>query len=385
MRGLQLEVRGDTRSWIQRIQYAGRRTRLTLGHLPSMNLANARDEARKLHEMALQGIDPRRAVQARRTRATRHRAPESGSTTPHAKHTVGHLADEFLERYVKPNRKRPKDTEANLKRDILRKWRNRDARSITPREVIDMLDEIVDRGAPVLANRTADLLDQMYRFGVQRRLVDSSPVVLLTPPGGKEKARKRVLSDEELKTFLGNPKACTRQAKLEHIIMALLLTGARRGELAQASWKEIDFKTRQWTIPDENHKEDEGYICPLTDEATEHFQELKRLAGKSPWVCPAKGNPARAANPRELSRRLARCTERFKKQGIENFTLHDLRRTCRTGLARLGVAPHIAERVLSHSQPGVVGVYDRYQYLKEKRDALEQWAGHVEGLKPKEL
>ena len=385
--GLQFVVRGNprtSRTWVLRIEFQRKPTRITLGHFPRMSLTDAREAAHRLREQARRGIDPRRARQATRARRPPLPGPLATAAT-HAPHSVGHLADEFLARYVRKNRKRPEDTEAHLKRDILRVWRERDARSITPREVVDFLDEIVDRGAPVVANRTANLLDQMFRFGVQRRLVDSSPVMLLTPPGGKEKARKRTLSDDELKAFLANPRACTRQAKLEHIIMVLLLTGARRGELAQARWEEIDWEAKTWTVPDENHKEDEGYICPLTPQAIEHFRALQELGikRKSPWVCPAKGHPGRHANPRELSRRLARCRERIQKQGIDDFTLHDLRRTVRTGLARLGVLPHIAERILSHAQPGIVGVYDRYQYLDEKRKALEKWAEHVEGLKPK--
>lgn len=273
-----------------------------------------------------------------------------------------------------------------LKRDILRSWRERDARSITPREVVDLLDEIVDRGAPVLANRTARLLEQMYKFGVQRRIVDSSPVVLLTPPGGREKPRKRVLSDDELKAFLVDPKACVRgREKLWRLIMVLLLTGARRGELAKARWTDIDWNARTWTIPDEHHKEEAGYICPLTDQAIEQLRALKKLASKapSPWICAAKHSPGRAADPMQLSRRVARCLPLFKKRGIQQFTLHDLRRTVRTGLARLGVQPHIAERVLSHKQRGVIGVYDKHQYLNEKREALEKWAAHIDGLRPK--
>jgi integrase len=375
--GLQLNVRGGTKTWLLRIEFQRRPTRLTLGHLPTMGLADAREEARRLRDMARQGIDPRRARNSRRTH------PEAAKGEHPPKHTVGHLAAEFLERYVRPNRKRPEDAKWLLGRDILREWRERDARSITPREVIDLLDSIVDRGAPVLANRTARILGQMYRFGVQRRIVDSSPVVLLTPPGGREKARKRVLSDDELKAFLADPQACTRHEKLTHVIMTLLLTGVRPGELAQARWTEFDFQAKTWTVPDVNHKEDEGPIVPLTGTVLTHLQVLKALAGHSPWVFPAKRSPGKRAVPQELGRRLARCMERFKKQGIEKFTLQDLRRTCRTGLSRLGVAPHISERILSHRQPGVVGVYDRYQYLKEKREALEQWAAHVDGLKPK--
>lgn len=164
--------------------------------------------------------------------------------------------------------------------------------------------------------------------------------------------------------------------------MVLLLTGARRGEFALAAWSEIDFDNKTGTIPDENHKEDAGYICPLTYQAIEHFRALKEIAGKSPWVCPKKGRPGRRAIPKELTRKLARCMERFERQGIEPFTLHDLRRTVRTGLARLGVLPHVAERVLSHRQPGIQAVYDRYPYLAEKRAALELWAAHLDSLAP---
>ena len=195
------------------------------------------------------------------------------------------------------------------------------------------------------------------------------------------------MSDDELAAFLRDPNACTRSSeKLWRIIMILLLTGSRRGELAHAHWTDINWDSKTWTIPDENHKEGEGYVCPLTDHAIEQLQRLKSLAHKtpSPWICPAKHAPSKAAHPMQLSRRVARCLPLFKKQGIEAFTLHDLRRTIRTGLARLGVQPHIAERVLSHKQRGVIGVYDRHQYLTEKREALEKWAAHLEGLQSKQ-
>jgi integrase len=114
----------------------------------------------------------------------------------------------------------------------------------------------------------------------------------------------------------------------------------------------------------------------LTDQAVEQFRALEALGSKrqSPWVCPAFHAPDRAADPIHLSRRISRCLPLFKEQGIEHSTLHDLRRTVRTGLTRLGLLPHVAERVLSDKQRGFIGVYDRHQYLDEKRRALEQWA-----------
>ena len=383
--GLQLRVRvkvdGYSRSWLFRFKWHGEEwVRIVIGHLPTMSLATARERALALRKALDDGIDPRRARPRRNSRSTTLPA-STAQAKPGDHHTVAFLASEFTERYLRPNRKRPEKAEWLLRRDILREWKDRDARTITPREVVDLLDSIVDRGAPVLANRTARILGQMYRYGIQRRIVDSSPVILLTPPGGKEKARKRVLTDDELRTFLGDPEACTRQEKLTHVIMILLLTGVRTGELAHASWTEFDFKAKTWSVPDEHHKEDEGHIVPLTDPVIEHLTALRALARTAPWVFPTKRDPTKRASPQELGRRLARCMNRFKKAGIQKFNLHDLRRTCRTGLSRLGVLPHIAERVLSHRQPGVEAVYDRWQYLPEKRVALERWADFLMNLR----
>jgi integrase len=84
-------------------------------------------------------------------------------------------------------------------------------------------------------------------------------------------------------------------------------------------------------------------------------------------------------DPRLLTRSTARHLETFAEHKVGAFTLHDLRRTVRTGLAKLGIRPDIAERCLNHAQPGIIATYDTHQYLEEKRDALTQWADHLEG------
>jgi integrase len=121
---------------------------------------------------------------------------------------------------------------------------------------------------------------------------------------------------------------------------------------------------------------------PLSDWATKEFQSLKRLSERSKWVLPANSSD-RPIDPKQLTRGLAKCRQRFRKCGIKEFTLHDLRRTCRTGLSRLKIEPHIAERVLNHVQPGIAGVYDRFAYLDEKRAALVKWAEHLQALTSK--
>lgn len=381
IKGLQLRVRkrssGLSRTWLLRYRWRDEAVRLVLGHRPTMSLADARERALELRRAIDDGIDPRRARPRRRE--AKPQAKATGAPARDSQHTVEFLAGEFMERFVRPKRKRPEYAQAILNRDVLPAWRGRDARTIRPREVIDLLDSIVDRGSPVAANRTAAILSQMFRFGIHRTIVETSPVQLLMRPGGRESSRKRTLTDAELRAFLTDPRAATRFERLEHVMLALLYTGQRRGELALARWKDIDFKARTWTIPPENSKTGVGHVVPLTGDAAREFRVLRNLAGGSKFVLPAV-DAEKPLDPKQLTRSLARCRDRMKKLGIEEFTLHDLRRTCRTGLARLKVVPHIAERVLNHAQDKMEGTYDVHDYLDEKRAALEKWAAHLRGL-----
>lgn len=382
--GLQLRVAakrsGSSRSWLLRLKFRGQETRMLLGHFPETTLETARRLAREYREMASRGIDPRhgrtgpRRRTARRTGAT----GESFVEPAHDPHSIEFLVREFMERHIRPHRKSPEQVERVLNGEVLRAWRGRDARSIRPREIIELLDGIVERGSPVMANRIAGLLGQLFKFGIHRAIVDDTPVRLLMRPGGKERPRSRVLSDEELRIFLADPTAGTRFPRLAQVMLILLLTGQRRGELTLARWREIDFDAKTWRIPDENAKT-RGHVLPLSDWAVRELRLLKVAAGRSAWVLPSKSGDG-PLEPKLLTRGLAKCQSRFKRLGITRFTLHDLRRTCRTGLARLRIPPHVAERVLNHAQEKIPGTYDVHDYLDEKRAALDQWAAHLEQL-----
>lgn len=188
----------------------------------------------------------------------------------------------------------------------------------------------------------------------------------------------------ELKAFLDDPKAATRFDRMSRVITVLLLTGQRRGELAAAKWSDIDFRAKTWTIRDEVSKNGKGHVLPLTDWVIDELKVLKAEGEGSPWVLPSMPGSATPLDARHLTRAVRKCQKRFKARGIGAFTLHDLRRTCRTGLSRLRVEPHIAERVLNHVQPGIVGTYDRHAYLDEKREALEKWEAHLNALQDRE-
>jgi integrase len=366
------------KSWWFRFYWGGKRQTLTLGQYPDVAISVAQDFAREARGLIERGIDPRSAGLARRRAPAPAVAPglDASADNPHSMPALVNL---FMDRHVMPHRKDPSSVRWALDKYVLAEWRNRDARTIKPRDVRALLDGIVDRGSRVQANRIAAILRQLFLFAVDREIVESSPVQLLRPPGGKEKPRDRALSDKELAAFLTDPYAATRYERLSHVITLLLLTAARRGELTAARWRDVDLKAKTWTVPKENSKTGREHVVPLSDPAVKALGALKNLAGHSPWVLPAADGKA-ALDPKLLTRGLAKCLKRFKKLGVEAFTLHDLRRTCRTGLGRLKVPPHIAELCLNHAQTGIVGVYDTYTYLDERREALDKWAKHLAGL-----
>lgn len=374
--GLQLRVEPTgTKSWLFRFYWQGKRQRIALGTYPAVTLARAHKEAGKARDLLEHGIDPRRAeryVPGRHTPA----ADPSGDD----RHSVANLAREFMDRHVRPHRKHPEYIQRILDIDVLPTWGGRDARTIRPREVVELLDGIVARGSRVMANRVAHTLSQMFRFGIHRQLVEASPVQLLYKPGGREKPRDRALSDQEITTLLAKLESVmgTRSPQLVHVIRILLLTGQRRGELGRARWRDLDLDAKEptWTIPAENSKTGEPHVVPLLPWAREEFLALRRYAGRSAYVLPDTEGAA-AANPKLITRSVARYRKALEKLGIAAFTPHDLRRTCRTGMAKLSVLDEVAERLLNHVPLGMRGVYNRHRYATEMRAALQCWESYL--------
>lgn len=384
--GLQLHVAArladgseGARSWQYRFRWHGKRVRHTLGQHPQTGIAAAHDLVREARELLSKGIDPRTSGLAGRSRAPRAE-PSSGPSAPYS---VDTLASEFMARFITPNRKNPAEVQRMLTKDVLSEWAGRDARTIKPRDVLELLDGIVDRGSAIMSNRVHSLLKQLFKYGVHRQIVELSPVQLLYLPGGEEKPRSRALTDAELTALLANVDDVMSRAPRTVATMRLMLyTACRRSELGLARWSRfhLDGDAPTWRIPPELSKTGVEYIVPLVPQAVAELRKLKRSAGRSPWLFP-NGTADKPADPKILTRSLARHLKTFGEKKIKPFVLHDIRRTVRTGLARLKVPPHIAERCLNHAQPGIVAAYDVHAYLDEKREAFSQWAAHLEALR----
>ena len=379
--GLMLRVRktstrGIVREFRFRYKFKRRTGVISLDNFPGLSLADARARAQRFRDLLQEGIDPRIAMNRPGPRAAVE-VPAAGNS-----HNMAALIKDFTERHLRQRRKHPEYAERILQKELA-DWAHRDARTIKPREVIELLDAIVERPAPVMANRVAGLLSQLFRYGIHRQVVESSPVQLLFRPGGTERPRQRTLDDEELTALLANIDEITKRARRTGIaIRLILLTAVRRSELTGARWSELDLEAEApvWHMPAERTKTGVAFAVPLTPPAVQQFNRLKRMAGRSPWVFPAEGGDG-PTDPKLLTRSVARHLNTFVEHKVGAFTLHDLRRTVRTGLAELGIRPDVAERCLNHAQPGIIATYDTHQYLDEKRDALTQWTDHLQAFR----
>lgn len=349
--GLGLRVsRTGRKTWNFMYRWAGEQIREKVGTYPTLSLGEARKAAGGIKKQVELGIDPKE--QARKRLAMYD--PEQ---------RLDKIAQEFIERYAKPRNKSWKETLRILERDMLSKWADRPIKTIERREVIQLLDEIVERGAPIMANRVLAQVRRFFNWCVERGILDSSPATNIRAPS-PEMARDRVLSDDEIARLWGVFEELGWPFGV--FTKMLLLTGQRRSEVAGMEWHEIDLEERLWTIPREKTKADRAHLVPLTDTALEILESLPQT---SEYVFSTTGNsPISGFSKAKHMLDDLSC--------IRDWKLHDLRRTVASGMARLGVAPHIIEKV-SNRQTGIIsgvaGVYNRYDYLDEKREALEKW------------
>ena len=351
--GLRIAESGH-KSWIAFYRLNGRQRRYTIGTLSTFpKVEDARERAREIFRDVARGVDP---AEARLQPPSRQ--PD----------TVASVAAEFIERYAKPKNRSWRDTELTLQRTVVSRWGTRDIASITRRDVLDLLDALVDRGHPISANRALAAIRKMFGWAVERDILPSSPIVNIKAPG-KEVERERVLSDDELTQLW---VAADRVGGIASgFFKTLILTGQRRDEVASMRWCDIDTEARVWTLPREFTKADRIHEVPLAPLALDVLTSQPRVGT---YVFSGTHGAKPLAGFSKLKARIEQSA------GISGWRIHDLRRTAGTGMARAGIAVSTISRVLNHKEGGVTRIYNRYSYLDEKRHALDTWARKVEGL-----
>jgi integrase len=395
-RGLKLWVYPSGRKvFTHRFKLDGKTEHRTLGEYgdgpDQIDIEEAHRRLEKAKRYVRDGVMPPPFVEKRspgKRRPTRKRTAEREKPSlferndagnppppPDNPHSVAFVAYEYFWRFVIKERHDPDYVARILDREVIERLGTDDARTIKPRRIVEFLDRIVDRGSPVMANRVSAILSQMFLHGIERGTIEDTPVRLLRPPGGSEESRDRALSDAELRAVNGKLPTSKASAAVRHALRVLMFTGTRREDIAGAQWSEIDLDAGTWFIPgDGSKKRPKDRTVPLTAPVVAEFRALRKLNKKDSFVMPAPGG-GRAIDPKAITRAVARSQEHF---GIPHWTPHDLRRTVRTGLGRLGIDPMTAERAIGHQVGSrVERTYDRYDYSKEICEALTKWSDHL--------
>lgn len=363
------------KSWAVRYRRDGKTRKLTLGSWPKIDLGTARELARRSLRDVAEGGDPAAKKQAARKASPRRDLVED-------------VIADFIARHLTLNT-RP-STAREMKRlltvNVAPHWKGRRVQEIQRRDVTDLLDGMISRGASVSANRTLAVMKRMFGWAIERGLLDASPCDKVRAPTA-ERSRDRVLNDEEIKALW---RACeTIGWPFGPLVQLLLLTGQRREEVAGMRWSELDLSGKLWTLPQERVKNGKTHAVPLSDEALAILLQLPRTSASNGFIFTTNGTRPVSGFSR-AKRRLdkAMAAELNGKRASKPDILvawrnHDLRRTVATGMAKLGVDLPTIERILNHASGsfgGVVGIYQRHSFAEEKRKALNLWGRFVKQI-----
>jgi integrase len=340
----------------------GKRARLTLGTYPATTLANARGLATEARGTVEAGDDPR-------TRTT-------GAMT------VATLVQSYVEKHVASLRTAA-EIERRIRRNIVPVIGEVRLADFHRRDVNRCVDPIAKRGSPIEAARAFEDLRAMLRWAVSRGDLDHNPIDGMKKPA-TSKPRERVLADDEiLSLWTGLPTALAKSVTGQRIMKLCLITAQRVGEVAGMRRAELDFKRALWSLPGSRTKNAHPHAVPLSPVAQGIIKEALADAGSSGFVFPSDSGVTGTVPPRSIAKTLAKAIAK-RRLGLTPFTVHDLRRTALTGMAKLGVAPIVIGHVANHRTTTKAGetlaVYIQHQYEKEKREALELWADRLQGI-----
>ena len=341
--GFGLRVRASgARTWIYQYKIGGRTRRVVLGHATAIKLARAREIAGELHAKVRLGGDP-----ASEKREKIHRALD----------TFGTLAERFLEQYHR--RPRTRDEVVRHLQKYAAPLHPMPVGAITLRDLASLLGRIDKASGATTTNRVRSTLSSCFSWAMREGLALSNPVVNTNKR--EEQTRDRVLSNDELRriwTAAGDDAYGT-------IIKLLILTGQRRSEIARLRWSEVGGDTIN--LPGERTKNKRPHVVPLPPTA-------RALLAKQPRT----GDFVFKFANWNVRKRLL-----DQRSGVSGWVVHDIRRSVATGMADIGIPPHIIEQILNHQsghKGGVAGIYNRSSYAAEKAAALVRWDEHVASI-----
>jgi integrase len=361
------------KTWVYIYTFESKRKEMRLGEYPAMKLADARTKYNEAYELHKNGRDP--GAEERQQKEERRLAD-----------TIEDLVKEYIKKHAKVNKRSWKNDERLLNKEVVPIWGDRKAEDIRKRDVVLLLESIVERGSPAMSNQTLKIVRKMFNFAVERDILQHTPctgVKALAP----NNSRERTLNEAEIKALWANLDAGIISDEIKRALKLILVTAQRPGEVIGMRTTEID--KHWWTIPSERAKNGRTHRVYLTSLAVSligdtkgkdflfpcpHKKKIKQIEAHAvgvavrrnlAWpVTDKNGKPLFDADGNPVTE---------NKLGIEQFTPHDLRRTAATFLAKMGNMDEVIDAVLNHAKQGVIKVYNQYRYDAEKQKALEAW------------
>jgi integrase len=380
MPGLRVRVMpSGQRSFVLLARHAGKHSapsRRVLGIYDVISLEEARDEAREWKKLIKKGVDP----SALKKKVVAEKEREQRNTFRAVLAAFNKDKLEGLRRGREVNRDLEKLAEDTG-------WGGRPITEITALEVRDIIKQYKDRGKIHHAHNLLGYIRRLFNWAIDQQVyagLEASPCDRLKPNAiiGEKKLRNRVLNDTELRAaWIAADRLGYAYGPLFKLLM---LTGARKSEVAEARWSEFDLAKKLWVIPAERMKADAAHIVPLSDDAIAVLKSLPRGDGDCLFSVNGGHSPVAgfsAAKDRFDAEILKALRESDPKAKLPDFVIHDLRRTVRTGLSAIpNISDLVRELVIGHTKPGLHKVYDQYAYLDEKRFALDAWAARLRSI-----
>jgi integrase len=411
--GLRLAVQtSGAKSWVMRFRSPierdhtgkGKARKLTLGALaasgrdhvgtPSiggaLSLADARALATDVVRKIRQGIDP---AQERRTER---------QTRTERSNLVEDVAAEFMTKHVRKRNGEPIRGSARyetgrllglvLNRDdlsgwkprkpysgVLAYWAGRDIQGVTKRDVLDLLDSIVERGSPVSANNTLAALKSMFRWCVKRDILAASPCEYVDAPSPQPSVKRDLSGIEIVALWRAAERIGYPYGKM---VQLLVLVGQRRDEVRESPRHEFDLPNRIWKLPAARAKNGREHLIPLSDGAVAIIAGLPKIKSKGGWLF-VSSDVGPSSNLSKRKRQLdALMLEELRKidpeiSELQPWRLHDLRHALKTWMQRVRIPKDVRNAVQNHYDGGMDELYGHYSFEKEKRETLEKWAQHI--------
>lgn len=392
--GLFIEVMpGGTKTWRLRYRLHGKQEKVTLGEYPAWSLAEARRWREAAKELAHRGVSPMaltrgdpvatdlppataelamqfvsrwcpRAVAKQKAADQARRESDS----------VEAFALRWFEEIAKPSNSNPRNIERLLRKDVFPAIGAKPVDEVSVEDVLHITDRIKARGANQMALQTRNVLKRLFAYAIARQKTRFNPAAAIEARFiATARSRDVALSADEIGKLLRAIYQSNINRAYKLGLHLLMLCMVRKSELIEARWTELDFTLREWTIPAERMKKDKAHVVPLSDQAVAMFEELRTLAGDSPWVFPSRNDPRRPISKSTLNTAI-----RGLEVDVQDFVIHDFRRTASTHLNEHDFNSDWIEKALAHEPKGIRGVYNKAEWKESRRQMLKWWADFVD-------